>query len=129
MQFEMYIERLDRKWSWQIEPDQLAIGTKVPATLNQLLYMGPSSPPYAFCERGMPVKGNLSPQAEVVFSAVENPVHCSWVTRADLIKKSAELFVIPDADARKWRVHLINFIKTLPKWEGDPAHQRIVYWG
>lgn len=128
MAFTMYIEVLNRRWQWELAMGQLAAGTPINRNMNLLLHMGPNSPPFAFCGKGVPKRGNLSPQLEAIFSTVENPRFESYLTREELQTKAAQLFLISDIDAGKYRTVLSQFITKLPAHTGDPAHQRIVYW-
>ena len=128
MAFRMYIEVLNRRWQWELASEQLAVGTPIVGPINVLLYMGPNSPPFAFCGKGMPKKGNISPRLEKVFETVENPKFENYLTRQELQTKAAELFLRQDVDAGGYRTALSQFITKLPAHASDPAYQRIVYW-
>jgi hypothetical protein len=128
VQFEYYVETMNRKYRWIMYPDQPAVGSLMPLALTPLMAMTRGAPAFAFCGKGAPSLSNRSPELEKILADGHWLIHSNWLTRSDLIKKSAELFLIGDVEAQKYRLPLINLIKRLPTFDTDPGHQRIVYW-
>ncbi len=99
--------------------------------LNGLLCMGVSNKAYPFSwgARGLPQV--LSSGLEGIIDKLTMPpmiIGWSYLTREELLTRSAKLLIHPDKQARQVRPALIELIKKLPEWDGDPKHQRIVFW-
>lgn len=127
----LYVEVLNRKHKWQmVHQENPQAHLMIPMRLTDLMHSsGPGTHPFSFFTRGMPAKSNLSEGVEAIYKDVENPTLESWRTLDELRSKLAELYIIPEPEARQFIPQLTELIRSLPAWHGDPKHQRIVYWG
>jgi hypothetical protein len=101
---------------------------RVDKIISRVLRMDGNSFPFSFCERGMPNKLSTSNQLESVFKTMINPTHCSWLLKADLLRKASELLVTPDQYALEALPSLKHFINRFPATEGPPQFERVVFW-
>lgn len=122
----LVFERMNRtRTSWgYISYENLRIDKMI----ARVLRMGQGSYPFAFCERGMPNKLSTSDQLESLFKTMINPTHCSWLLKADLLKKASELLVTSDQQALQVLPSLKHFINRFPPTEGPPQFERVVFW-
>ena len=122
----VWVERLEG-FQWAFEKKRPDVSYD--RNLWGLLMMGHDgiSYPFSFGIRGFPpvVSDDISAIQAEMGSLIKE---ASYLTRAELLKKSAELMISPDQDALKVRRLLLNLISTLPEHSGDPAGQRIVFW-
>ena len=140
----IYTETLDAAMKWQadmrhtfqIQSAHTAAAFPVMAplfedkdvSLSRILTMSSSvSYPFSFPVRGFP-SSNASNEVKAIYGDVEGPTNASYITREELQNKSGELLIIPQHQALAARPRLLEFIQTLPEHQGDPAHQRIVFW-
>ena len=89
--------------------------------------MGGRSFPFSFGARGAPPV--MSHEIKKVMADNLHRIKgISHLTRAELEHKAVELLISPHESALSVRKKLNDFIKFIPVWEGDPEHQRIVFW-
>jgi hypothetical protein len=116
---------MTRGFQWKAEEAVLAPGNP---GLAGLLCMGAGgySFPFSFGQRGFPKV--CAPETIDRFLLATDTHTASFLTRDDLQRKQAELLIMHDEKALKVRPHLIELIKALPAHDGNPKHQRIVFW-
>jgi len=82
---------------------------------------------YSFARRGVP--RNMSPQVAAIYGRKDRLfVAASWLTVAELEYKGADLLITPEPSALEVRPHLLNLIRNLSVYPGEPKHRRIVFW-
>jgi hypothetical protein len=82
--------------------------------------------PFSFGQRGFPKVS--APETMDRYLLATDTHTASYLTRDELQQKQAELLIMHDERALKVRPHLIDLIKALPAHDGNPKHQRIVFW-
>lgn len=109
-------------------PEMLPLTTITKKPLMGLLIMGSTPPtfPYSFGERGFPQ--NASREVTEVYLEYTEARYASALTRDDLEAKVGELMILPDQQALSVRPLLVDLVRMLPDFHGDPKHQRIVFW-
>lgn len=124
--FHFYVEQLNGHLMWHafqpyLKEEQLKLTYK--KELWPLLAMGINGKgyPFSFVPRGFPNNTQIEGKSKV------KEVCPSYLTREELLTKSAELMIVPEKEALKLRPLLIQLIKILPKTE-VPKNQRIVFW-
>ena len=121
-----YVEILDTDtFEWQFE-DSYDLHRNYP--LFGLLAMGVRvAYPFSFGIRGIPrqCSAMVRHEWESWRGAGHSP---SYLTRAELFAKSAELLLLPDKEALEIRGDLLEFLEILGDFKGKPEHQRIVFW-
>jgi hypothetical protein len=118
-------ESMTRAFQWKAGEQVNAPGKH---ELAGLLCMGAGgrSFPFSWGQRGFP---KMCAQETMNKYLTATDAHiASFLTRDDLQQKQAELFIMHDEDALKIRPYLIELIKALPAHDGNPKHQRIVFW-
>ena len=129
MRIKAYVESMDSSFKWVM--DALQLVPQPAGMLEELLVMKRGSKPFSFPERGLPAEDVLSEgvaRRVKESNARHTQRHASWLTREDLIKKSAELLITPEANALKVRSALIGLIQSMGTLTENPRHQRLVFW-
>jgi hypothetical protein len=141
-----YSESLDKNMKWQADnrhtfematavgndpwPEMLPTYDDFNPSLNGLLLMGANrnSPPFAFAARKFPSKASIEVKRLYTEEHSGDKYLASYLTRAELESKTAELLIINNDKALAVRPHLIDLIKKLPKTSVEEKNQRIVFW-
>lgn len=85
-----------------------------------------TSYPWSFAPRGFPP--NASPEVNELFLHQTDAQRASYLTRQELEGKLGELMILPDQRALACKAPLQELLSALPAHNGDPSHQRIVFW-
>jgi hypothetical protein len=133
--FRCFSEAMDDKYKWQFADTKAAranpLGViNISKKMAGLMCMkaGGFSFPYSWGQRGFPRVCSDEVLAEFGKTPVIAVNYPSYLTRHELQTKRVELLVEDDEDANHLITELQYLIDALPPHDGNPKHQRIVFW-